>query len=130
MNDSKRCLSSIAQRIHQDLGAEIPWHVSAYHPAFQANQHGLTKSTPRSTLETAHTLGKKSGLNHVYIGNVLGHPAEHSYCKACSSILIRRVGYDIANIHLKPNGSIQAAAPLPCFESVGAIFTDNRPDVG
>jgi pyruvate formate lyase activating enzyme len=100
VNDSTRCLSSIAHQIYRELGAEVPWHVSAFHPAYRAEKYGLNTPTPVSTLEQAHTLGKKAGLHNVYVGNVLGHPAEHSYCKTCNAQLIRRVGYDVTLIHL------------------------------
>lgn len=95
VNDTTRCLARIAQRIHQELGADVPWHVSGFHPAYRAKEYGLTTPTPLATLERAHTIGKKAGLNFVYIGNVLGHPAEHTYCKACGAPLIHRAGYHV-----------------------------------
>jgi pyruvate formate lyase activating enzyme len=106
MNDTARCLSSIARRIHDELGAEVPWHVSGYSPAYQAKKHGLTTPTPISTLEQARNLGLKAGLNHVYCGNVLGHPGENSYCcnRTCGALLVRRVGYDITFIGLTREG--------------------------
>ncbi len=105
VNDTTHCLSRIAKRIHKDLGVDVPWHVSAFHPDYRATEYGLSTSTPLPTLEKAHTIGKKAGLNFVYIGNVLGHPAEHSYCKTCNAQLIRRVGYDILLTHLSKDST-------------------------
>lgn len=105
INDTTRCLSRIARRIHQELGADVPWHVSGFHPAYLAREYGLTTSTPISTLERAHTIGKKAGLNYVYIGNVHGHPTEHTYCKECNAQLIHRDGYNITLIHLSKDST-------------------------
>lgn len=119
VNDTKRCLSRIAHRIHQDLGADVPWHVSAFHPAYRATEYGLTTPTPLSTLERAHTIGKKAGLHFVYVGNVLGHSAEHSYCKTCHAQLIQRAGYDITFIHLsKESTCTQCGTANPFTTSI------------
>jgi pyruvate formate lyase activating enzyme len=106
VNDSTRCLSSIARRLHDDLGADVPWHVSAYRPAYKSADHGLTTSTPLATLEKAHALGQEAGLDYVYIGNVWNHPAENTYCKnkACNALLVQRIGYDIRLVNLTPEG--------------------------
>ncbi|MFX1563659.1 MAG: AmmeMemoRadiSam system radical SAM enzyme [Promethearchaeota archaeon] len=103
MNDSSQCLSSIAHRIHNDLGADVPWHLSAYFPQYQAEKYGLTKATPLATLERAHSIGREAGLHYVYLGNVQNHPYEHSYCKKCGELLIRRRGYDITFVLLNAN---------------------------
>ncbi|MFX1566647.1 MAG: AmmeMemoRadiSam system radical SAM enzyme [Promethearchaeota archaeon] len=107
VNDTPHCLSQIAHRIHTELGADVPWHVSGFHPAYRAKEFGLTTSTPLSTLERAHTIGKKAGLNFVYIGNVLEHSAEHTHCKTCDAKLIHRSGYDITITHLSKDGTCQ-----------------------
>ena len=70
MNDTTKCLASIAQRIHDELDAIVPWHVSAYHPAYKAMEIGLTSTTSVKTLETARQLGLDAGLDYVYIGNI------------------------------------------------------------
>jgi len=103
VNDSSRCLSSIARRIHDELGADVPWHVSAFYPAYRAVEHGLSTPTPIETLERGLRLGHQAGLNYVYIGNIPGHSAENTYCKKCGAILVRRVGYSISMVNLTPD---------------------------
>lgn len=103
-NDSTQCLSRIAHRIHDELTAEVPWHVSAFHPAYKASQFGLTTPTPITTLEHAHSLGRKAGLQYVYLGNVPNHPAENSYCRKCGTRLIQRKIYDISLTQLDKKG--------------------------
>ncbi|MFX1475059.1 MAG: AmmeMemoRadiSam system radical SAM enzyme [Promethearchaeota archaeon] len=106
VNDTTKCLSTIADRICNDLGSDVPWHVSGFRPAYKSEEYGLTTPTPLKTLETAHSIGQKAGLHYVYIGNVWNHPAENTYCKnpSCRALLVKRIGYDIHLVGLTPTG--------------------------
>jgi len=86
VNDDNECLVEIAQRIKSDVGADTPWHLSRYFPAYKFD----VPATPIETLEKAHSIGKEQGLLYVYLGNVPGHKYENTYCPSCSEELIRR----------------------------------------
>jgi len=86
VNDDDECLGEIARRIVAELGPETPWHVSRYHPAYRFT----TPPTPVATLERAQKIGQQAGLHYVYLGNVPGHPGEHTFCPNCGTILVRR----------------------------------------
>lgn len=66
INDSPKELEAIAHFIHDQLGPEIPWHLSRYFPAYKMK----VPPTPIKTLEMAKKIGKKIGLKYVYLGNV------------------------------------------------------------
>ena len=51
--------------------------------------------TPVATLEKLHAVAKAEGLEYVYLGNIWGHPLEHTYCPACGAIAVRRYGFTI-----------------------------------
>ncbi len=91
-NDSEKELQNIAEFIARDLGPQVPWHVSRFHPDYQMQD---TPATPMSTVEKALTLGKQAGLRYCYGGNVLGHPSENTYCYHCGRSLIERWGFSI-----------------------------------
>jgi pyruvate formate lyase activating enzyme len=91
-NDSDQELQNIAEFIAQDLGPQVPWHVSRFHPDYQMQD---TPATPMSTVEKAIAFGKKAGLRYCYGGNVLGHPSENTSCYHCGRPLIERWGYSI-----------------------------------
>jgi pyruvate formate lyase activating enzyme len=57
-------------------------------------------ATPIKTLERHHDVAKSVGLNYVYIGNVPGHPFEHTYCPSCGKVVVERIGFDIEAWHL------------------------------
>jgi len=88
MNDSDEELSKIAKFIFS-VSADIPWHVTAFHPDYKLTD---AISTPASTLEKAYQIGKKSGLHYVYAGNISGMNHSDTICKKCGKILVKR-GY-------------------------------------
>lgn len=97
VNDDEGILRSIARRIRDELGSETPWHVSGYYPAYQFT----APSTPVRTLERAHDIGVEEGLHFVYVGNVLGHRYEDTYCPDCGELLIQRFGLWVAQNRLE-----------------------------
>lgn len=88
-NDSDKELTQIAEFL-ASVGSDIPWHLSRFHPDYQM-QDG--KPTPMETLKKAFQIGKKAGLNYVYLGNVTTENKENTYCPKCQNLAIRRVGY-------------------------------------
>jgi pyruvate formate lyase activating enzyme len=97
VNDDEASLTEIAARIARDLGPDVPWHVSAYFPAYRFR----APPTPVSTLERAGRIGKDAGLEFVYTGNVPGHRGEDTLCPGCGHTLIRRRGFDVLSNRLR-----------------------------
>ncbi len=97
VNDRDEVLRGIAGRISADLGADVPWHVSGYYPAYRFT----APPTPVRTLERAWRIGKEAGLRFVYLGNVLGHRLENTYCPGCETLLIQRWGLEVTGCHLE-----------------------------
>lgn len=97
-NDDETQLKDIASWIKKDLGEETPWHVTRFIPYLELSH---LPATPISTLEKAKEIGLKQGLLYVYLGNVLGHPAENTYCHGCEQLLIQRKGLYITDFKIK-----------------------------
>jgi pyruvate formate lyase activating enzyme len=87
-NDSQDELTRIAQFI-VELDPDIPWHVSRFHPDYKFTD---TPATPMETMRQALVTGKRQGLRHIYIGNILGE-SEATVCPKCGRTLIRRQGF-------------------------------------
>jgi pyruvate formate lyase activating enzyme len=96
-NDSMEELTDIAQFI-KGVGADIPWHVTAFYPTFKMMDR---PATPVATLRRAREIGLNAGLHHVYTGNIPGEGGENTYCYACQELLIERLGYTIRRYYLK-----------------------------
>ena len=88
-NDSEEELRDIARWIY-NLDPSIPWHVSAFYPAYKMTH---LPRTPVSIIERAREIGLEEGLRYVYTGNVPGDPGESTYCYNCKEILIERYGF-------------------------------------
>lgn len=99
-NDSPEELKDIAKTILGNLGKETPWHVTRFYPYLELSH---LAPTPIEKLEEAWGIGKDTGLDFVYIGNVPEHPGENTYCSKCEALLIERIGY-YTTIHGIENG--------------------------
>jgi pyruvate formate lyase activating enzyme len=90
-NDSDEELTHIAQFL-QGVGADIPWHVSAFFPAYKMQE---VEPTDLATLQRAWRIGKEAGLRYVYCGNLPGSGYEGTDCYACGRRLIERDGFAV-----------------------------------
>ena len=89
-NDSTEELTKIANFIAKELGVNTPWHISAFHPDYKVQDKNATSI---ETMQKAYNIGKKEGLNYIYMGNVA--LPSNTICPKCDKILIERVGYNI-----------------------------------
>lgn len=102
-NDSSEEIREVA-RFLADLDPNIPWHISAFFPMYKMTD---VPPTPPSTLIRAYDIGKKEGLNFVYIGNYDDEDRESTYCPGCGFKVIERrghIGQYVTN-HLDKNGN-------------------------
>jgi pyruvate formate lyase activating enzyme len=98
MNDGDQELKDLAKWIKTNLGPNVPIHFTRFHPQYILKN---LPPTPLSTLEKAKTIADAEGLNFVYIGNVPGHEAENTHCPKCKEVVIRRIGFNILENHIK-----------------------------
>jgi len=97
-NDSDEELKQLADFIVNEAGADVPWHISRFHPQYKYLD---SIPTPIETLERAERIGRQAGLHYVYLGNVPGAKSESTFCYKCGRLLIERVGYHITANHVK-----------------------------
>lgn len=89
LNDSTHEIKEIASFIH-GLSPEIPWHISRFMPQYQMLDK---KPTSIETMVKAYNIGKETGLNYVYLGNVRDSDRSSTYCPSCGEIVIYREAY-------------------------------------
>jgi len=109
VNDSDEALCGVARRLATELGPEVPWHVTAYSPAYRFTP----PPTPVLTLERAWQIGREAGLKFVYVGNIPGHRYEHTYCAACDALLIRHAGFGVLENRLSAGRCPQCRQRIP-----------------
>jgi len=111
-NDSNEELMDAARFI-RSVSADIPWHVTAFHPDYK-----MIDPPPTSvrTLLRAAEIGVEAGLNFVYAGNLPGYVDEYesTYCPKCRTLLIKRYGYVIQGYHITEQGTCpRCGTPAP-----------------
>jgi len=107
-NDSSEELTNTANFI-ASIDKNMPWHVSRFHPDYKFTDH---EATPESTLKRAEDIGRKCGLNYVYVGNVYGW-GNDTYCHSCKKLLIRREIFSILENHIKHGKCPFCQAAIP-----------------
>lgn len=93
-NDNPDDLKRQYNWILENLGDEIPLHLSAFHPDYKMQN---IPKTSLSTLLSAFSLAKKQGLKYVYTGNIIDTDSSTTICPKCNSKLILRHGYNVRN---------------------------------
>jgi len=91
-NDSERELGQAADWFAANLGPDVPWHFTAFHPDYKL----LDKPrTPLGTLTKARAIARARGLHYVYTGNVRDPEGSSTWCPGCGRRLIAREGYEL-----------------------------------
>lgn len=80
------------------ISPDIPLHFSRYFPSHQLGLY----PTPLETLEKAGEIAREK-LAYVYLGNVTGNPAAHTYCPGCHRLLLERTGYQARVLEIENN---------------------------
>lgn len=91
-----------AARYLRSVSADIPWHVTAFHPDYQMD----ADHTPPETLRTAAEIGQEAGLHYVYAGNLPGRVGtyEDTFCPNCSTRVVQRRGYTVLDYQITSDG--------------------------
>ena len=89
LNDDEKDIRAMARFVRDEVGIEVPLHFTRFRPAYRMMN---VPSTAIETLERAREAALTEGLHFVYVGNVLGHPGNHTYCPGCKTVVIKRTG--------------------------------------
>jgi pyruvate formate lyase activating enzyme len=109
-NDSSQEVGALSEWVMERLGPDVPLHFTAFHPDWKMRD---TPPTPPSTLTRAREVALRTGLRHVYTGNVHDEAGQSTYCHACGSRLIGRDWYRLTAWGLDAEGRC-ASCGEPC----------------
>ncbi|MDD2762587.1 MAG: AmmeMemoRadiSam system radical SAM enzyme [Opitutaceae bacterium] len=96
-NDSTKELDRASDWFAANLGPDVPWHFTAFHPDFKMLD---TPRTPPATLTRAREIARTKGLRYVYTGNVHDRDGGSTWCPACGTLLIERDWYELGAYRL------------------------------
>jgi pyruvate formate lyase activating enzyme len=100
-NDSDEELHAMSTWVVEQLGPDVPWHFTAFHPDYRMRDRG---ATPPGTLGRAREIARGHGVRHVYTGNVHDRAGQSTYCHACGALLIEREWYELGAWGLSDDG--------------------------
>jgi pyruvate formate lyase activating enzyme len=109
LNDSEEELGEIARFIAGELGVEVPWHVSRFHPDYKMFDRG---PTPVGTLQRAYDMGREAGLRYVYVGNMPGARLEDTVCPGCGQTVLERWSFQVRRRHLRDGKCGHCGRPI------------------
>ncbi|MGQ9590980.1 MAG: AmmeMemoRadiSam system radical SAM enzyme [Planctomycetota bacterium] len=98
LNDSEKMLRGLADWVLGELGPDVPVHFTRFHPDYQLRN---LPPTPISTLEKAREIAMEKGIRYAFVGNVPGHPGNHTYCPSCKRAVVKRTGFFVVENHLE-----------------------------
>lgn len=107
-NDDPQELGELTAFIACEMGNQVPWHISRFHPTYKLVDRG---PTPAASLERAAHIGKQAGLRHIYIGNLPG-TNQDTCCQHCHFRLIERMGFIIKALRIQDGKCPQCQTPI------------------
>ena len=114
----------LSKFIYDEFGPEMPIHFLRFHPDYKMMDY---EPTPVRTLEKHYQIAKQEGLKYAYIGNVPGHPWEHTYCSECNNIVVKRYGFDIQGWNMdKDNKCKFCGNQIPIVGPLNENYKQNR----
>jgi pyruvate formate lyase activating enzyme len=120
VGDSEEATRTLARFVRDELGPETPFHLLRFHPDYKMMD---LPNTPVATLERLHAVAKSEGLDYVYLGNVWGHPLEHTYCPKCGAVAVERYGFTIRSWNLRPGNRCESCGhSLPIVGSLSSSY--------
>jgi pyruvate formate lyase activating enzyme len=92
-NDDPKEMELETEWIANELGKDVPLHLSRFYPMFKREDLPTSEESLRHLYEIA-----SGRLNHVYLGNLAAKSGQNTKCTACGAIVTERSGY---SLHLK-----------------------------
>ena len=100
-NDSDQELRRASDWVVENLGVDVPWHFSAFHPDYKLLD---VERTPPATLTRARAIARERGVRHVYTGNVHDEAGGSTHCPRCGEVVIGRDWYRLTAWNLDSEG--------------------------
>jgi pyruvate formate lyase activating enzyme len=113
LNDDAGEIRRMSEWIRDHLGPDVPLHFSRFHPTYKIQN---LPDTPVATLEKARATAMDTGLHYVYLGNVVGHEGESTYCPSCGKRVIHRVGFTVAE-------NLLVGSRCPCGHEIPGVWS-------
>ncbi len=99
-NDSEKEMEMQVEWMADELGRDVPFHLSKYHPMYKRED----RATPEYSLSKLFEIASKK-LTYVYLGNTPSFTGKDTYCPSCGAIVTRRSGFKATLLNLDEKGN-------------------------
>jgi pyruvate formate lyase activating enzyme len=106
-NDSETDMEQQTKWMADELGKEIPFHISRYFPTYKRSNPPTTEGSLKKLFEIA-----SENLDYVYLGNSQSSSGQNTACSKCGSTVTIRSGYETNNINLDSEGKCTGCGNL------------------
>jgi len=121
-NDSDAELRAASRWMVENLGPDVPWHFSAFHPDYRMRD---VPPTSLAVLRRARDIAREAGMHFVYTGNLRDADGESTRCRRCDALLIGRDRYAITAWNLDAGGRCR-----DCGDVCPGVFEEQPGDWG
>jgi pyruvate formate lyase activating enzyme len=127
-NDSDAEIDQMTKWGVANLGPDVPWHFTAFHPDWKMLD---APPTPAATLARARKIALQNGVRYAYTGNIHDEEGGSTYCHACGVQLVGRDWYEITAWNLGTDGKCRncGTACAGTFESKPGTWGARRQSV-
>lgn len=94
LNDNTDDFKEQVKWISEELGKDVPLHLSRYYPMYRRNTPATSETTLRKIFEIA-----SSTLDYVYLGNIISDEGSSTYCPNCRNTVTTRHRYGIIEMN-------------------------------
>jgi pyruvate formate lyase activating enzyme len=98
-NDDEQEMKLQSEWIADELGKDVPFHLSKYFPTYKRDN----PPTPEGTLEKLFDIASEN-LDYVYMGNTCSVKGQNTLCNACGTEVTIRSGYNTRFVNLDEDG--------------------------
>ncbi|MBM4394877.1 MAG: AmmeMemoRadiSam system radical SAM enzyme [Deltaproteobacteria bacterium] len=109
LNSEPSEIAVSARWIRDNLGADTPLHLSAFHPDYRMTDR---PATPPAMLAAARDAARDAGLRFVYEGNVRSDGC-NTVCPSCGRTVVRRAGNEVTAFDLDAEDRCACGAVIP-----------------
>ncbi len=98
LSDDLNDIGRMCRWIVQNLGPDVPLHLSRFYPAYKLS---MLPPTSVKKLSQAQQIAQAEGLHYVYIGNVPQLSQQNTVCPSCRGVVLERNGYQVVSNRIR-----------------------------
>jgi pyruvate formate lyase activating enzyme len=106
-NDDEKEMEQQTKWMADELGKDIPFHLSRYFPTYQRNNPPTTEASLKKLFEIA-----SENLDYVYLGNNHSGSGQNTACSECGTTVTIRSGYETETVNLDNEGKCTGCGNL------------------